>query len=178
MASSTRIAAFVRGKSKTDDNDERERKRLEKVGQVLKEWRRRRCYGMTEVLPRLFVGSMGDATDVEQLLANKVSFFFGILEIPLKKYFQDAGQGRGEGGGKKQWQCLTASENSVLIFACLPLWSTAAITLICRPQFNFKKCFGSLRERKGKESTERSLQHLECYMCEKVVHCIHQNVVK
>lgn len=97
VASSTRIAAFVRGKSKTDDNDERERKRLEKVGQVLKEWRRRRCYGMTEVLPRLFVGSMGDATDVEQLLANKVSFFFGILEIPLKKYFQDAGQGRGRG---------------------------------------------------------------------------------
>uniref|UniRef100_A0A0M3HIM2 Protein kinase domain-containing protein n=1 Tax=Ascaris lumbricoides TaxID=6252 RepID=A0A0M3HIM2_ASCLU len=73
VASSTRIAAFVRGKSKTDDNDERERKRLEKVGQVLKEWRRRRCYGMTEVLPRLFVGSMGDATDVEQLLANKIT---------------------------------------------------------------------------------------------------------
>uniref|UniRef100_A0A915BPE5 Uncharacterized protein n=1 Tax=Parascaris univalens TaxID=6257 RepID=A0A915BPE5_PARUN len=73
VASSTRFAAFVRGKGTTDDNDERERRRLEKVGQVLKEWRRRRCYGMTEVLPRLFVGSMGDATDVEQLLANKIT---------------------------------------------------------------------------------------------------------
>ncbi|VDM46006.1 unnamed protein product [Toxocara canis] len=80
VASPARITAFIKGRGKAD-GDEKDRKRLEKVTEVLKEWRRRRCYGMTEVLPRLYVGNMGDAADIEQLLANKITDVLSVHSL-------------------------------------------------------------------------------------------------
>lgn len=45
---------------------------LEKVSDALLRWRRRSCYGMSQILPNLYVGSMRDANDIDQLKEKQV----------------------------------------------------------------------------------------------------------
>ncbi|VDK54330.1 unnamed protein product [Anisakis simplex] len=80
LASSTSPLAIIR-RENLSEIDKSEVKRLEKIGEVLKEWRRRRCYGMTRVLPRLYVGNLGDATDADQLIANKITDVLSVHSL-------------------------------------------------------------------------------------------------
>lgn len=44
--------------------------------QRLVEWKSRSCYGMSEILPYLYLGSIRDANDVEQLREKQVTVYY------------------------------------------------------------------------------------------------------
>ncbi|VDN25293.1 unnamed protein product [Gongylonema pulchrum] len=54
--------------------DEREQAATE----ALLRWRRRVCYGMTEILPNLYLGSMRDANDADQLNEKQIQYIVSI----------------------------------------------------------------------------------------------------
>ncbi|MFH4979171.1 hypothetical protein AB6A40_005880 [Gnathostoma spinigerum] len=61
-------------------NEER-REELKRLTHVVEKWRNRRCYGMSEILPRLFVGNLGDSVDKAQLTANNITDILSIHDL-------------------------------------------------------------------------------------------------